>query len=389
MEKRRIDNSTNPTQIRNYELDAIKFLFTGLIFLHHTQGFIGEKTRFIFPVRLGTISVHFFFIVSGLLMANSIIEKSRGQGQISHERQAIQYVLKKFKSIAGVMSAAILIKASIYLSIYTFVDPSLHGQLDGRSPIITLLTGLFSEWLDVTMAGLFVLPDPTWYISAMLIVMLPLAYLLLKKPDFTLYVFSPLASILLLGYMAQINKFAFLNHYKLFGLCMGGLIRATCGMCAGICAYTICCKVKELRLNKKLCILLTMAEVVLYLVFFGVWFFAESPRAIMLITLVLPIALAITFSEKSYLKCLFCSKWMKHFAPLSLYIYLNHWGPTKMVEAYYSGRSYKFCTAIMTVYTLICCLICWLLVTGGRTLWEKRLKPFLLSDLPEETNKFD
>lgn len=377
MEKRQIDNLMNPAP-RNYELDAIKFLFTGLIFLHHTCAFIGENTRFTLPMRFGTISVHFFFVVSGLLMANSILEKVQAGRQVG--RQAIGYVLKKFKAMIGVISASILIKACIYLFIYLPIDPSLRGQLDERNPIITLLTGLFSEWLGVALSGLYILRDPTWQISAMLITMLPLAYLLLKKPDFTLYVFSPLACVLLLGYMAQSNGFTFLGHYTLYGVCMGGLIRATCGLCAGICAYTICCKVKELGFNKKLRILLTMAEVALYLIFFGVWFFAESPKAIMLITLVLPVVLAITFSGKSYLKCLFCSKWMKYLAPLSLYIYLNHWGSMYIVAAYYSGRSYKFCTAMMVIFTLICCLLCWILVTGGRTVWQKRLKPFLLSD---------
>lgn len=79
MENRRIGDSVNPVS-RNYELDAIKFLFTALIFLHHTQSFVGKNTRFTLPARLGTISVHFFFIVSGLLMANSIL-KNQADGQ--------------------------------------------------------------------------------------------------------------------------------------------------------------------------------------------------------------------------------------------------------------------------------------------------------------------
>lgn len=280
----------------------------------------------------------------------------------------------------GVITAAILIKTCIYLFIRRFIDPSLLGQLDEHSPIITLLTGLLSEWLGITMSGLYVLSDPVWYISAMLITMLPLVYLLLKRSDFTLYVFSPLTCVLLLGYMAQSNGFAFLGHYALYGICTGGLIRATCGLCAGICAYTICCKVKELGFNKKLRILLTIGEVALYLIFFGVWFFAENLKAIMLITLVLPVALAITFSGRSYLKYLFCAGWMKCLAPLSLYVYLNHWGAWYIVRTRYYGRSYKFCTAMMVIFTLICCLLCWILVTGGRTVWQKRLKPFLLSD---------
>ena len=281
----------------------------------------------------------------------------------------------------GVMTAALLIKACIYLLIYQFVDPSLFGWLGERSPIATLLTGWLSEWMGVTITGLYVLPDPVWYISAMLIVMLPLVYLLIKKPDFTLYVLSPLACILLLGYMAQANGFAFLYHYRLYGICMGGLIRAACGLCAGICAYTICCKIKRSRFNNRLRVLLTIAETVLYLAFFSVWFFAESNQSNMLIMLVLPVALAITFSEKSYLKCLFCSKWMKRLAPLSLYIYLNHWSAMRIVEACHYGRSWKYCTAMMAVYTLICCLLCWALVTGGRTLWKKWIGPFLLADL--------
>ena len=43
--------------------------------------------------------------------------------------------------------------------------------------------------------------EPTWYISALFIAMLPLAYIMIKNRDFYVHVFAPITAIILFGYM--------------------------------------------------------------------------------------------------------------------------------------------------------------------------------------------
>lgn len=60
---------------RNYQLDFMKFIFTIGVFFSHTHELINERTNFYIPTGLGWISVHFFFVVSGLLMVDSFMRR--------------------------------------------------------------------------------------------------------------------------------------------------------------------------------------------------------------------------------------------------------------------------------------------------------------------------
>ena len=60
---------------RNYELDFFRLVFALLVFIYHTNPFIGKNTRVVLPPDLGAGAVHFFFILSGMFMANSIVKR--------------------------------------------------------------------------------------------------------------------------------------------------------------------------------------------------------------------------------------------------------------------------------------------------------------------------
>lgn len=139
----------------------------------------------------------------------------------------------------------------------------------------------------------------------------------------------------------------------------------------------MCDKIKRSDPNKHMRVLLTVAEALLYLIFFATWVFSHDKAAIMSVVLILPIAVAITFSGKSYIGNLFRFKWMKYFGPLSLYIYLFHNGIAMViVKTFYPGRSWKFSTMMSAIYTLLFSMVCWFIIHFGKMLWEKKLKPF-------------
>lgn len=213
----------------------------------------------------------------------------------------------------------------------------------------------------------------------MLLCMLLLAYMLYKKTDFTLYVFAPLAAVFLLGYMCQADgKFTFFDLSGAYGFFLGGIYRAFCGLCFGICAYTMYKKINRIEFNKRKRILLTILEMLLYaLYFYVICFSGWGNRSYMSVSLLLPIALAITFSGKSYVGALFRFNWMRCFAPLSLLIYLNQVAPRTFVSHYFKGKGYSFCLAVSAAMTAVFCILSWIILRLCKALWEKKLKPAL------------
>lgn len=352
---------TKSVRARNYELDFLKLLFAICVFIWHTRGFRGENTNIILAGQMGQISVYFFFVVSGMLMANSIVKKEKITAE--YGKLAMHFVIHKIKIVVWDVYAALF----VFVSIYIFTIPP--------EQITAALIKVIPELLFVTRAGINIAYNgPGWYLSAMFFCMLPLSYLLYKERDFTLYILAPLLAIFTLGWICQTNDYCFLDNGEMYGLFLGGIYTAVCGLCFGICAYNVYIRLLRANLNENMRMLLTFVEVFLYGVFFGTWFLIRDNRAIMSVVLILPIAVAITFSGKSYIIKLFQFEWMKCFAPVSLTIYLNHCIGQVLVKKCFLGNSYGFCVLMMAFFTICSCLLSTLTIKIGKYIWEKKLK---------------
>ena len=351
---------------RNYELDFFRLVFAICVFMSHTGRFIKENTKVTLPVQIGQIAVYFFFVLSGMLMANSILKKEQETTECG--KLAALFVMKKFKALAWDVYAALF----VFMSVYIFTIPP--------EKIPDVLVKLIPELFFATRAGIDTGYNvPGWYLSAMFFCMLPLSYLLYKERDFTRHILAPLLAVFVLGWICQINDYNFLQQHKQRGLFMGGMYAAASGLCFGICAYNIYIRLYRARLNENMRMLLTVIEVFLYGVFFGTWFLIRDNQAIMSVILLLPIAIAITFSGKSYIVRLFQFDWMKCFAPLSLTIYLNHWIGRVLVLKYFEGSCYGFCVFMMAVFTLGSCLLSTCLKKIGKFMWNNKLKIVLFN----------
>lgn len=353
--------AVHSTQKRNYELDFLKLLFAVCVFIHHTDLFRDAGIKAVIPLQLGPIAVHFFFIVSGMLMANSILKKETATTK--YGKHAAVFVMNKIKSVAWDVYAALL----VFMLVNIFTIPS--------EQIPVTLAKSIPELLFVTRAGINITYNGAgWYLSAMFLCMLPISYLLYKERDFTLYVLAPLIAVFTLGYFCQTNNYCFPDNGKMYGLFQGGIYRAVCGLCFGICAYNIYICLSRAKLNENMRMLLTITEVFLYGLFFGTWFLIRDNKALMSVVLLLPIAIAITFSGKSYLVRLFQFEWMKCFAPISLTVYLNHWIGRVLVQKYFEGNSYGFCVFMMAFFTLCSCLLSTFTIRIGKCIWNNKLK---------------
>lgn len=345
---------------RNYQIDVLKLFFTFTVFISHTAAFIGNNTKFVMPTGLGWVSVHFFFIVSGFLMVNTYM-KNRPDGS---GKNAVSFVIRKFCGISFEYWSALIICTSVYVAVV----------LSRNGDVGIVLESIIPEIFALGESGMYVqdINGATWYISAMLIAMLPLYYLLCKKPDFFLYVFSPLAAILIMGYMYNTKPFT----SRVFnGIFLDTLTRAVCGLCFGVIAWLFCNKIKEFACTKSRRVLLTVMEIVLYVTFLVVWFIpGQEAGPIYSVLLILPFAVAITFSGRSYIAGLFRWKGLKYLGSISLAFYFNHIAAVRIVDVFMPPMSYKMSLLWLVICTAVLCGIYYLMVWLLKKLWNTKVK---------------
>ena len=354
---------------RNYQLDFLKLLCTLFVFISHTYRFIGENTRFSIPLGLGWWSVHLFFIISGLLMVNSYMKKPQST---DYGKTAMRFVIGKFKGLAieywvafsiGFVVFLILYKLNVFESLVKSIPEILAIELSG-------LCGT-----DLSMIN-----GQTWYISAMLICMLPLYYMLQKNKDFFLYVFSPLTALILLGYM-YCEESHWLTWYNTYSFLTGGIIRGICGLCFGVVCWTIAEKILSCKHTDSQRWFFTVVEILLYLLIFAICFYPQNNYSMIYCAmLIMPVPIAITFSGVSYVGKLFRFSWMKWLSSISLAIYLNHIAEKCIVQSLFTDKSYKFCTLLMFVFTICLCVVYYLLIWVIKNLWNKKIKSFFIAE---------
>lgn len=353
---------------RNYQLDALKLLLAGLVFLCHTHHVLGENTRFFdkdFLVSLGAISVQIFFAISGFLMVLSASKKTFDSANAG--KTALEMTVSKFKQFAGQYWAALLIMVVVYIIAYvTKLNPVFTGK-----DILWIILKEIPEAFAINLAsGDPILTNaPVWYISSMLLVMPILYFLYIRFKDFFLHIFSPLTALFTWGYFCHLND---MNITTWNGLCLNGVVRAVCGLCFGVCAYLIYEKIIAMPKTKQKRFLFTILEIALYGMFLFTWVILKAPMKTLLAMLPLvPFMIAITFSQMSYISELFRFKWMRFFAPLSLAVFLNHYSAMRIVKNFHWPISYKGGVLLMALYTVGFCVLNWLIVKACRAIYKK------------------
>lgn len=365
MKKERNIDKEQQVTTRNYQIDVLKLICAILIFLIHTVQLVDQTdTKLISKMHnIGWISVlHCFFIISGFLMIQSI--EKRNFDPKDAGKHSLNYVLNKYKQIALPFTVAVFISLTAYIALYLLTYLSKTRQFpqsifSGMSPI-DLFVKSIPEFLGINQAGYgFCIYGLGWYISAMILAMLPLAYILIKNRDFYIYVFSPISAIFLLGYLLNSNNYPEEPLYRMITdidkNTHWGLERAICGICFGAIAWIIyktLCSIPNKRIYR---ILTTIIEVITggLLVYVCIIRYSKF-QTLYCITLLLPIVIGIMFSKKSYISELFNFNWLKCCGPLSLTIYLNHAVPTLAAGVLCTGKVYWIGLAFTILLTIVC-----------------------------------
>lgn len=357
--------------VRNYEIDFIKLILIGFVFIYHTLEFKNENTTLgdhFFLNGLGWISVHFFFVISGFLMMKSHSRNMKTELPQQSGRNALRFVFGKFRGIASHYYTSLAIALGIYLV-------TISDQLSLKK-LISLMYNFLPELFLLNRAGLdsLYINLPTWYIQAMLVCMLPMYYLLSRSRDTFRNVIAPLGMIFFLGFMFR-QEVVFMNNGGTEHIIPNGMIRGFAGLFSGCAGYILYEKLTEYDYTKAQRIMFTVLEVLLYgAVLVGCFMPYTDTKGHFMAMLLIPPAVALTFSGASNIGNLFRSPKLSILSSLSTIIYFNHWSARRIILTYMPGMSWKRSALYMAAVTVILCIVCAVLMKLCRIIWRKWLR---------------
>ncbi|MGN1340411.1 MAG: acyltransferase [Oscillospiraceae bacterium] len=343
----------------NYQIDVLKLIFACAVVGAHTSKFNVEELPFPKGSTLGWVAVFFFFIVSGYLMVNSFMKK-KNEAPADLGKSSVSFVIRKFKSIAVEYWTALFICLVVYIYLTGYWDILLFRapEVLGVSEISTL-TGSTN--------------GPLWYISAMLLCMLPLYYMLQKNSSFFIYVFSPIAGLMIFGYLFSVDPCGGRNLEH--GFIITTILKALAGLLCGVTAWAIADWLKKNADKTAFRVFLTICEVAMYVLFFYVFLFrSEKFGMVYSATLLLIPALAITFSQQSYINRLFRFRFFKFFGFLGTEIYFTHWTARIIIENKFTDIGFKDSLIYMALFTCVFIVIHVVVVIIVKKVWEKYLR---------------
>ena len=368
---------------RNYAIDVLKLGLMGLIFIYHTYDFMEDNTwlreRF-FPNGLGWISVHIFFAISGFLMMKSYFRDAEKTPPETSGRNTARFVFRKFTGIAPQYYTALVISWAVYIA-------SMREQLS-LGFLSSLSYNLLPEALLLNRGGMDPVFTnlPTWYIQAMLLCMIPMYYLLSRNRDLFMYVITPLGGLFALAFMFNQDPM-FIGNGGTEHIIPNGMIRGFAGLFSGCIAFVLYRQITKYRYTRLQKTLLTVLEAVIYIWMLMGCFTAHSDsKGHFLAMLLIVPALALTFSGESWLAVLFSSPKLKFVSSLTTTIYFNHWSARRIVMTWFPGMSYKRSVAYMAAFTVVLCIVYWLILTVCRKLAGGCLKK-LFTFTPKMSSK--
>lgn len=295
---------------RNQMIDLARMLFCLAVVSNHWNSMVNGSESVYITTRYGYLSVEFFFLVSGYLMAASLKKYQHQSIGISTGRMLIS----KYKRILPYYSIA----WGLGMIVQHLSETTTITQI-AKHAIMSVPAFLGLQMLGVP---LYQANGPTWYISAMLITMLisyPLLYTFKKK---YCEVVAPIIAVLCYCYLlATVGHFSTIDPLE-NGIVYTGLIRGFAGISLGCTCYsfTQVLSAKNFTIwGKKL---LTAVELCSYMMALLLMNSQGWIRPDFYVILCFAIAITLTFSNKTFTAQLNLPFSTGFLGSLSLIIYL-------------------------------------------------------------------
>lgn len=280
------------------EIELMRFVAAFLILCCHMNG----------TTNYGWIAVEFFFILSGIMMAQSASKILAEKKEINIGIETKNMMVKKIKGFLPYF----IICLSIYPLYYFFRDGTVYFAQDWDLLFVDAPEGMYFNLADgilnqipdyflMMMGGFYVenglLNFATWFLSALVIGLLIVYPLYLWKKDTSRFVIMPLLFIFCIGIL--INTVPSLDvHVPWLTVTYAGILRAVGEIALGAFCYELCIRLKNTDLTKAGSALITVVKVLLVAVFL-IWTFKGFPETRDFVMIfIIAAMLIIMYSEK-------------------------------------------------------------------------------------------
>lgn len=300
---------------RNRHIQLYRFIAALIIMLHHYNA---SYQLFGFQ---GYIIVELFFVISGFLMANKILNGAPA-AQVSTEAAAKEswaYTRKKFWG---------LFPYSLTGSLAMFIGVCAVSNYQFRDTVQKFVDS-FWEMSLLFMSGIggtnHRYNGQAWFVSALLIVGYFVYYFFKKHPHFYSRIFAP-ASVLLI-YAFFWNKYNHLCYAATFDTVINvelTLIRALAGLNLGIICYLVYDRYRSCKPGRAARAVISVSELALLAALIFMMFkFGYSSYDFIMVAIIAVITV-LAFLDFGYGKKLYDNGFVDFLGKLSMPIYFNH-----------------------------------------------------------------
>ncbi len=299
-------NKTNKlTGGRNGTIDFLRFVFSLFVAALHFNGVVDyPNERF----QGAYFSVEFFFLVSGFLFAKSM--KKYDENESDAWEVGVSFIKKKYLSVFSYQIIAVILVAADRLFLY----------YDGFKSLISKICNAFPSVFYLQMLGA---PEDSrfyheWYISAMLLVMMILAPLMLKHRKALMYA-APAVSIWTYCYLHH-SLGTIETQKDWLGFLYSGNFRALAGILMGCVCYELLSKGIFDKANRYV---LIITEIACYALVFAFASGNHDDKYELTLIFILALAVMISFSDKGRIDFL-DNKISFFLGKISLPLYICH-----------------------------------------------------------------
>lgn len=335
---------------RNTAIDFFRVIFCFIIFLFHTVYLKGKEFGI---CKGGYIGVEFFFQVSGFFMCQSVAFKRRRKLELD---SVSRFIFLKFSRIFPYYILAFILSFSLAMikqfQFFWLVRQTIRLLLYSIWEILFIkMAGFTEEWVN----------GPSWYLSAMFLVMVVIYPFLKRYFTFFTQTIAPIVVIFSMGYLYA--NFGSLN-LPLYNVYIE-LLRTCMDICLGAVGFTISEFLKKINFTVFGKVLLTILEVGCYSFIFLFIFIRSGSKLDYILLVALFIALSISFSEKSYFSVLLGQFRFVGWSQFSLAFYLVHENWIRLFSVIMKGKEYykmfavsflcSLASAFILMYIIVIC----------------------------------
>lgn len=369
---------------RNGKIELMRFLFSVSVVVFHINlvlwnggGYIHDMLRFIkegsplYSLTLskhGNISVEFFFLVSGWLMAASVSRRNQKGLSTDWEElsgETVRFFWRKVKSLLPYH----LPFCGLMIWIFLRLKPGNWENIIRRLPSL-----LFFNRVGI-MGKAACLIGEEWYISSMLIALFLLYPLCRRYGKFFNRVIAPWGGLMILGFMCMTAE-KLSNGALWDGLTYHCNLRAIAEISLGCTCYEVSMELQKKSLNLLQRALVSAAEIGCYLVTFAFivsdWNIAYESYILMCLC----VAVTLSFSGQGLFSntILFQNPLWMVLGAASLPIYLIQAFYQHFVPMVWGEEPLWMQTRLMLVLTVLTGLVAYGVVTGISAVMKKGQK---------------